>query len=56
MADDRATAEENNKLITALPSYYVKLELIPEDWSLRRSEKTQALREIPATFDEDFVL
>lgn len=55
MADDRATTEENNKLITALPSYYVKLELIPEDWSLRRSEKTQALREIPATFDEDFV-
>ncbi|XP_037780393.1 protein unc-13 homolog 4B-like [Penaeus monodon] len=55
MADDKAAAEENGKIITALPSYYVKLELIPEDWSLRRSEKTQALREIPATFDEDFV-
>ncbi|XP_047470012.1 protein unc-13 homolog D-like [Penaeus chinensis] len=55
MAEDRAAAEENSKIITALPSYYVKLELIPEEWSLRRSEKTQALREIPATFDEDFV-
>ncbi|XP_042856657.1 protein unc-13 homolog 4B-like [Penaeus japonicus] len=56
MADDKAVAEENNKItISTLPLYHVKLELIPEDWSLRKNEKTQALKDIPATFDEDFV-